>query len=207
MFTGIITDIGTVIAVEQRSDLRVHIASAYDMAGVALGASIACSGVCLTVVQKQPGSFAVDVSGETLARSAPGHFSVGAKLNLERALKIGDELGGHIVTGHVDAVAQVVRTWIDGGSTGIEFIAPRAQAPFIAAKGSLTIDGVSLTINTVKDETDGVHFAVNIIPHTAEWTTLGHSAFTGASVNIEIDVLARYLGRMREALAANPEAA
>ena len=202
MFTGIITDIGTVIAVEQRGDLRVHIASAYDMAGVALGASIACSGVCLTVVDKAPGSFAVDISGETLARSAPGHFSVGTKLNLERALKIGDELGGHIVSGHVDAVARVVRSWTDGGSIGIEFVAPRAQAPFIAAKGSLTIDGVSLTINTVSDTADGVHFTVNIIPHTGEWTTLGSSAVTGASVNIEIDVLARYLGRMREALGA-----
>jgi len=205
MFTGIITDIGTVTAVEQRGDLRVHIASGYDMAGVALGASIACSGVCLTVVDKAPGRFAVDVSGETLARSAPGHFTVGAKLNLERALKIGDELGGHIVTGHVDAVAQVVCSWTDGGSTGIEFVAPRAQAPFIAAKGSLTIDGVSLTINSVTDVPDGVHFTVNIIPHTAAWTTLGDSAVAGTSVNIEIDVLARYLGRMREALAANPD--
>ncbi len=202
MFTGIITDIGTVTATEQLGDLRVHIATSYDTAGIALGASIACSGVCLTVVAKQPGSFAVDVSGETLARSAAGHFVVGARLNLERALRIGDELGGHIVTGHVDAVAHVVRSWSDGGSTGIEFVAPRAQAPFIAAKGSLTIDGVSLTINTVVDHPDGAHFTVNIIPHTTIWTTMGNATAAGTPVNIEIDVLARYLGRMREALAA-----
>ena len=202
MFTGIITDIGTVRSVEQRGDLRVYIDSAYDMAGVALGASIACSGVCLTVVARDVAGFAVDVSGETLARSAPGHFAPGARLNLERALKIGDELGGHIVTGHVDAVAHVVRSWNDGGSTGIEFVAPRAQAPFIAAKGSLTIDGVSLTINTVRDEPGGVHFTVNIIPHTGEWTTLGNTTAADTPVNIEIDVLARYLGRMRDALAS-----
>ena len=202
MFTGIITDIGTVTAVEARADLRVHIATAYDTSGIALGASIACSGVCLTVVDKSPGSFAVDVSGETLARSARGHFEPGARLNLERALKVGDELGGHIVTGHVDAVATVVRSWTDGGSTGVEFVAPRAQAPYIAAKGSLTIDGVSLTVNTVSDEADGAHFTVNIIPHTATWTTLGATAVSGTQVNIEIDVLARYLARMRDALAA-----
>jgi len=201
MFTGIITDIGTVTAVEPRADLRVHIATAYDTDSFALGASIACSGVCLTVVEKTPGSFAVDVSNESLARSAQGHFVPGAKLNLERALKVGDELGGHIVTGHVDAVATVVRSWSDGGSTGIEFVAPRAQAPYIAGKGSLTIDGVSLTVNTVTDTADGPHFTVNIIPHTGQWTTLGSTVTPGAQVNIEIDVLARYLARMRDALA------
>lgn len=200
MFTGIITDIGTVESATQRADLRVVITSGYDMAGVAIGASIACSGVCLTVVEKGAGWFAVDASHETLSKSAPGHFVAGAKLNLERALKVGDELGGHIVTGHVDAVATVARRWTDGGSIGFEFAAPRIQGACIAAKGSITIDGVSLTVNAVHDTPEATLFTVNIIPHTAEWTTLGALA-VGDSVNIEIDVLARYLERMRESLA------
>ncbi len=195
---------------------RLRIACRYDQATIADGASIACNGVCLTVVASgvergrasdKKTWFEIDAAAETLAMTTAKHWRAGTQLNLERALKIGDELGGHIVTGHVDAVAQVVRSWTDGGSTGVEFVAPRAQAPFIAAKGSLTIDGVSLTINSVADAPDGVHFSVNIIPHTAAWTTLGDSAVAGISVNIEIDVLARYLGRMREALAANPDAA
>ena len=201
MFTGIITDIGTVESATQRADLRVVITSGYDMAGVAIGASIACSGVCLTVVEKGAGWFAVDASHETLTASAPGHFVAGARLNLERALKVGDELGGHIVTGHVDAVARVAKRWEDGGSTGLEFAAPRAQGACIAAKGSVTVDGVSLTVNVVRDEPAETHFTVNIIPHTAQWTTLGALAI-GDGVNIEIDVLARYLERMREALAS-----
>ena len=200
MFTGIITDIGTVESATQRADLRVVITSGYDMAGVAIGASIACSGVCLTVVEKGAGWFAVDASHETLSKSAPGHFVAGAKLNLERALKVGDELGGHIVTGHVDAVATVARRWTDGGSIGFEFAAPRIQGACIAAKGSITIDGVSLTVNAVHDTPEATLFTVNIIPHTAKWTTLGALA-VGDSVNIEIDVLARYLERMRESLA------
>ena len=200
MFTGIITDIGTVVAIEARDDLRVRIATGYDTAGIAIGASIACSGVCLTVVDRGPGEFAVDVSGETLARSAPGHFAAGARLNLERALKVGDELGGHIVTGHVDATATIVGICPDGGSLRVGVAIPAAIAPFVASKGSITIDGVSLTVNAVADGADGAaEFAVNIIPHTAEWTTLGTLA-VGDAVNIEIDVLARYLGRMREVL-------
>jgi riboflavin synthase len=200
MFTGIITDIGTVTAVEQRADLRVTIATAYDTAGVALGASIACSGVCLTVVDKAPGSFAVDVSNETLRHSAAAQWTVGARLNLERALKVGDELGGHIVTGHVDAVGEVAAVDREGGSIKLTIDAPASVAPYIAAKGSVGLSGVSLTVNGVAEGDDaGVRFDLNIIPHTAEWTTLGQLA-AGDAVNIEIDVLARYLGRMREVL-------
>ncbi len=200
MFTGIITDIGTVVAVEQRGDLRVTIATAYDTAGIALGASIACSGVCLTVVDKEVGSFAVDVSGETLRHSAAAQWTVGARLNLERALKVGDELGGHIVTGHVDAVGHVAGVDREGGSTKLTVVAPAAVAPYIAAKGSVGLSGVSLTVNGVATAPDGgVRFDLNIIPHTAEWTTFG-GLEVGDAVNIEIDVLARYLGRMREVL-------
>ncbi len=199
MFTGIITDIGTVQSATQRADLRLVITCGYDMAGVAIGASIACSGVCLTVVEKGADWFAVDASHETLSKSAPGHFVAGARLNLERALKVGDELGGHIVTGHVDAVATVARRWTDGGSIGFEFAAPRVQGACIAAKGSITLDGVSLTVNAVRDSDAVTLFTVNIIPHTADFTTLGALA-EGDAVNIEIDVLARYLERMRDAL-------
>lgn len=200
MFTGIITDIGTVASVEQRGDLRVRIATAYDTAGIALGASIACSGVCLTVVDKAAGEFAVDVSGETLRHSAAAQWIAGARLNLERALKVGDELGGHIVTGHVDAVGTVAGVEREGGSIKLTIDAPASAAPFIAAKGSVSVSGVSLTVNGVAAATDGgVRFDLNIIPHTAEWTTLGAAA-PGDGVNIEIDVLARYLRRMREVL-------
>jgi len=200
MFTGIITDIGTVTAVEQRADLRVTIATAYDTAGIALGASIACSGVCLTVVDKTADSFAVDVSHETLRHSAAAQWTTGARLNLERALKVGDELGGHIVTGHVDAVGAVAAVDHEGGSIKLTIDAPAAVAPYIAAKGSVGLSGVSLTVNGVGAGADGgVRFDLNIIPHTAGWTTLGNLA-AGDAVNIEIDVLARYLGRMREVL-------
>jgi len=195
MFTGIITDIGTVVAVEARGDLRIRIGTAYDTAGLAIGASVACSGVCLTVVDKGADWFAVDVSGETVSKSAR-RWTAGARLNLERALKVGDELGGHIVTGHVDAVARLVSAVRDGDSTRLTLVAPAAIAGFIAAKGSITLDGVSLTVNTVADTPDGVEFGVNIIPHTADWTTLG-GAVAGDGLNIEIDVLARYLGRLR----------
>ena len=172
MFTGIITDIGTVLDTEARGDLRARIGTAYDTGHVALGASIACSGVCLTVVDKGPGWFAVDVSGETRSKSAD-RWQAGTKLNLERALKVGDELGGHIVTGHVDAVATLVSAVPDGDSTRLTVLAPRALAGFFAAKGSVTLDGVSLTVNTVADRAEGVELGVNIIPHTAAWTTLG----------------------------------
>ena len=197
MFTGIITDIGRIEAVEQRGDTRLRIACGYDMAGVDLGASIACSGVCLTVVDKGEGWFAVDVSAETLKRSVPGMWAEGRRLNLERALKVGDELGGHIVTGHVDGIGEVEATLEGGGSIRVTIIAGDEIAPYVAAKGSIAIDGVSLTVNEVENLSDGVRFAVNIIPHTAERTTFADLR-AGDRVNLEIDILARYLGRMME---------
>ena len=197
MFTGIVTDIGKIESAEGRGDLRVRIATSYDTTTVDLGASIACSGVCLTVVDKGPGWFAVDVSGETVSRTAD-QWGVGLALNLERALKLGDELGGHIVTGHVDGIGTIVRISPEGDSKKIIFSVPAALAPFIASKGSVTIDGVSLTVNEVTDEADGTaQFAINLIPHTQSVTTLGAFA-EGQTVNIEIDVLARYLQRMEQ---------
>ncbi|WP_324748961.1 riboflavin synthase [Sphingomonas sp. LY54] len=195
MFTGIITDIGRLEAVEQRGDLRATIACGYDMATVDLGASIACSGVCLTVVDKGEGWFAVDISGETLSRSVPGMWQQGRRLNLERPLRVGDELGGHIVTGHVDGLGTIEAVLAEGGSTRITILIDDAIAPYLAAKGSVTLDGVSLTVNEVENLSDGARFTVNIIPHTAAQTTLGALA-PGGNVNIEIDVLARYIGRM-----------
>lgn len=199
MFTGIVTDIGTIRAVEPRGDLRVVVQTAYDSAGIDLGASIACSGVCLTVVDKGQDKrghwFAVDVSGETVSRSAQGQWTAGRRLNLERAMKLGDELGGHIVTGHVDGVAEVLGVCPDGDSRRIGFRVTTDLAPFLAAKGSVTIDGVSLTVNEVRDEDAGTHFAINVIPHTQAVTTLG-GLTEGQAVNVEIDVLARYLQRM-----------
>ena len=196
MFTGIVTDIGTIEAVEDRGDLRVRVATSYDTATVDLGASIACSGVCLTVVDKAPGWFAVDVSHETVSRTAADQWTQGRRLNLERALKLGDELGGHIVTGHVDGTGIILDISPDGESRRILFSVAAPLAPFIAAKGSITIDGVSLTVNTVSDQPDGsAQFAVNLIPHTRAVTTLGAFA-QGQAVNLEIDVLARYLQRM-----------
>lgn len=199
MFTGIVTDVGSIASVEDRGNLRVRVETAYDMDTVDLGASIACSGVCLTVVDKgrseQGGWFAVDVSGETVSRTAD-QWREGRKLNLERALKLGEELGGHIVTGHVDGVGVVTGIHPDGESKRIGFSVPAALAPFIAPKGSITIDGVSLTVNEVADQPDGTaHFSVNLIPHTQAVTTLGALA-QGQAVNLEIDVLARYLQRM-----------
>ena len=195
MFTGIITDIGTIERVEQRGDLRVVVATGYDTATIDLGASIACSGVCLTVVDKGPGWFAVDVSGETVSRTAQGQWSAGRRLNLERAMKLGEEMGGHIVTGHVDGIAEVIDLSPEGDSKRVAVRLPRELAPFVAPKGSITVDGVSLTVNNVADQPDGTHFTVNIIPHTQAVTTLG-AIEIGQLVNIEIDVLARYLKRM-----------
>jgi riboflavin synthase len=201
MFTGIITDIGTIRSVEQRGDLRIVIETAYDTATVAVGASIACSGACMTVVDKGPGWFAVDMSGESVSRTAPGMWVAGGKLNLERAMKIGDELGGHIVTGHVDGIGQVVSFDPVGDSWRVVIAAPDAVAPYVAAKGSITVDGVSLTVNEVTDQPDGTaHFTLNIIPHTAAMTTLGGLA-AGRHINLEIDILARYLARMQTRLA------
>ena len=198
MFTGIITDVGTVRSVEQRADLRLTIATTYDVATIDLGASIACSGACLTVVDKGDDWFAVDVSAESAAHTAPGLWTEGARLNLERALRVGDELGGHIVTGHVDDLAGVVSVDHVGGSWVVTLDAPRILGPAIAYKGSITLDGVSLTVNSVEDRGDLTRFTVNIIPHTADHTTLG-ALTAGASVNLEIDVLARYLQRMTDA--------
>ncbi len=203
MFTGIITAIGTVRSAEQRGDLRLTVACDYDLATVGLGASIACSGTCLTVVDKGAFDsspwFAVDVSAESIARTAAGLWSEGAHLNLERALRLGDELGGHLVTGHVDGVGTVLGVCPDGGSLRIGIGAPADLGPYIAAKGSITLDGVSLTVNEVSDADDGTtHFAVNIIPHTAAHTTLGSLA-PGRQLNLEIDILARYLKRMTDA--------
>jgi riboflavin synthase len=196
MFTGIVTDVGTVRSAEQRGDLRLQISTGYDTATIELGASIACSGVCLTVVDKGDNWFAVDVSGETRSRTAKDMWNEGAKLNLERPLRLGDEIGGHIVTGHVDAVANVVDVSPDGDSTRVGLSVPRELGPMIAPKGSISLDGVSLTVNDVRDAEDGLtHFSVNIIPHTANGTTLGGVA-AGRQLNVEVDVLARYIDRM-----------
>jgi riboflavin synthase len=200
MFTGIVTDVGTVRSAEQRGDLRLVIGTSYDMDTVDLGASIACSGVCLTVVDKGNDWFAVDVSGETLSKTAADHWREGAKLNLERSLRLGDELGGHIVTGHIDAVAEVADRRPEGDSARIEISVPEALAAMIAAKGSITLDGVSLTVNEVRDSAGDTHFTVNIIPHTAQHTTLG-ALRHGQQLNVEVDVLARYIGRMLAARA------
>lgn len=198
MFTGIVSDIGTIERVQSEGDTRVRIATSYDPDTIDLGASIACSGVCLTVIDKGTADthwFDVQVSGETIARTARDQWVEGRRLNLERAMKLGDELGGHIVTGHVDGIAEVIGICPEGESHRIGFAVPAALAPFIAPKGSITIDGVSLTVNTVEDQGDVTHFSVNLIPHTQAVTTLGALA-QGQMVNIEIDVLARYLQRM-----------
>jgi riboflavin synthase len=201
MFTGIVTDVGTVRSAEQRGDLRLQIATGYDTDTIDLGASIACSGVCLTVIDKGYDWFAVDVSAETVSRTAADQWHEGAKLNLERSLRLGDELGGHIVTGHVDAVAEVVGVCPEGDSLRIGVSVPRSLGPMIAPKGSIALDGVSLTVNEVRDADDGsTHFAVNIIPHTAQQTTL-RDLTQGRQLNVEVDVLARYIERMLAARA------
>ena len=201
MFTGIVTAIGEISKADQRGDLRLTIKAPLDPDAIAIGASIACSGVCLTVVErggsKGDAWFAVDVSGETISCTTKDMWAEGAKLNIEPSLRVGDEIGGHIVTGHVDAVGTVVSAAPEGDSTRIDIRAPKAMAPFIAPKGSITVQGVSLTVNAVADEADGsCIFTLNIIPHTGEVTTLG-ALKTGSEVNLEIDVLARYLKRMQ----------
>jgi riboflavin synthase len=196
MFTGIITDIGTVRSAESRGDLRLAIGCGYDMATIDLGASIACSGVCLTVVDKGGDWFAVDVSAETQARTAAAMWREGARLNLERALRLGDELGGHLVIGHVDAVGEVIDITADGDSSRLGVRVPKALGAMIAPKGSVTLDGVSLTVNEVQaHEGGGLDFAVNIIPHTAQQTTLSEVS-PGRQLNVEVDVLARYIERI-----------
>lgn len=198
MFTGIITDIGQVLAVEQEGDLRARIATAYDISGIDIGASIACDGICLTVVAlgdtPQPW-FDVQISAETVGATNIGRngWPVGRRLNLERALKVGDELGGHIVSGHVDGVAEIIAMQDEGDSTRVTFRAPEDLARFIAPKGSVALNGTSLTVN----EVSGAEFGVNFIPHTKIATTWG-DAKPGDAVNIEIDTMARYVARLQE---------
>jgi len=193
MFTGIITDVGRVRAVIAGGDTRFEIATAYDTAGIAIGASIACSGPCLTVVEKGAGWFAIEASAETLSRTTLGGWREGTRINLERALKLGDELGGHIVSGHVDGVAEVVARRPEGDSLRLSFRPPAELFAFVAEKGSATIEGVSLTVNEVENGC----FGVNLIPHTQTETTLGELA-PGDRVNMEIDMLARYVARLME---------
>jgi riboflavin synthase len=194
MFTGIVTDVGRVRAVRDTDrDRRFEVETAFDLATVELGASIAHAGCCLTVVEKGQGWFAVEVSGETLSKTTLGDWAVGGRVNLERAARVGDELGGHIVSGHVDGVGEVISVASEGGSHRVRFRAPRPLHRFIAPKGSITIEGVSLTVNEVEDDV----FGVNLIPHTWEVTTLG-GLKPGSRVNLEIDMLARYLARWRE---------
>ncbi len=204
MFTGIVTDIGTVERLEDRGDLRVRIRSGYAPEGIALGASISCDGICLTVVDRGPADgpdggawFDVDLSAETLARTNVRRnrtaWAPGTRVNLERALRLGDELGGHIVSGHVDGLAEIVSLRPEGDSTRYVFRAPEALARYIAPKGSIALNGTSLTVN----EVDGADFGVNIIPHTRTHTTWGTAA-AGDLVNLEIDTLARYVARLNE---------
>ena len=198
MFTGIVTDMGEVLAVEQQGDLRARIATAYPIEGIDIGASIACDGVCLTVVATgttPQGWFDVDISAETVSKTNIGRsgWAPGNRINLERALKVGDELGGHIVSGHVDGVATIIEMHGEGDSTRFTFRAPKDLAGFIAPKGSVALNGTSLTVN----EVNGTDFGVNIIPHTKEVTTWGGAA-VGDAVNLEIDTLARYVARLRD---------
>lgn len=196
MFTGIVTDIGRVLELERRGDLRARIATAYDVGSIDIGASIACDGVCLTVIAtgRTPDPwFEVNISGETLSKTILGGWAPGQRINLERALKVGDELGGHIVSGHVDGVAEVTRVAPEGDSVRVTFRAPEDLARFIAPKGSVALNGTSLTVNEVA----GAEFGINFIPHTQEVTTWGGIA-PGHRVNLEIDTLARYVARLNE---------
>jgi len=196
MFTGIITDIGKVLELEQRGDLRARIGTGYDIGGIDIGASIACNGVCLTVIalgQSPQNWFDVEISAETVGATNVAGWAVGGRLNLERALKVGDELGGHIVSGHVDGVAEVIAMKDEGDSTRVTFRAPEDLARFIAPKGSVALNGTSLTVN----EVDGVDFGINFIPHTKVATTWGDAA-VGDHINLEIDTMARYVARLRD---------
>ena len=193
MFTGIITDIGTVRAIGQAGDTRFEITTGYDLGTVDMGASIACNGCCLTVIEKGPDWFAIQASAETLSKTTLGDWATGTRINLERALKLGDELGGHIVSGHVDGLGEIVAITPEGDSLRFRFRVPNELARFIAPKGSVAIDGTSLTVN----EVEGNVFGVNIIPHTQAVTTWGTMKL-GQRVNIEIDMLARYVARLTE---------
>ena len=196
MFTGIVTDIGEVMETERRGDLRARIGTGYDVGGIDIGASIACDGVCLTVIAlgSVPRNwFDVEISAETLSKTNLDGWAKGSRINLERALKVGDELGGHIVSGHVDGLAEIVGLHDEGDSTRFTFRAPEALAKFIAPKGSVALNGTSLTVN----EVSGCDFGVNIIPHTKEVTIWGQARL-GDRINLEIDTLARYVARLQE---------
>jgi riboflavin synthase len=196
MFTGIVTDVGRIVETRVTGDLRARIATRYDVAGIDIGASIACDGVCLTVValgDRPENWFDVEISAETVSKTNLGTWAPGKRVNLERALKVGDELGGHIVSGHVDGLAEVVGVRHEGGSVRVTFRAPEALAKFIAPKGSVALNGTSLTVN----EVEGAEFGVNLIPHTQEVTTWGEVK-VGDRVNLEVDTMARYVARLRE---------
>lgn len=193
MFTGIITDLGTVRSVQKSGDTRIEIETAYNTESIYIGASIACSGPCLTVVEKGPGWFAVEASAETLARTTLGGWQPGTRVNLERAMRVGEELGGHIVSGHVDGVAVILDTSPEGDSVRFRFETPEELKKYVAPKGSVALDGVSLTVN----EVDGAVFGVNVISHTRQLTTFG-TLGAGDRVNFEVDMLARYVARLME---------
>lgn len=193
MFSGIVSDVGRVDAVKTNGDTRLVVTTAYDTSSIDIGASICCSGACLTVVETGADWFAVDASAETLACTNLGGWKAGTRINLERSLRMGDELGGHLVVGHVDAVTEVVSLTKDGDSLRLEFAIPQGVARFIAQKGSVALNGVSLTVNDVVED----RFGVNIIPHTQQVTTLG-AAQTGEVVNLEVDMIARYLARLMD---------
>lgn len=194
MFTGIVTDVGEVRHIEKRGDTHVVIGTHYDIDKLPMGGSVACSGACLTVIDKGSNKdrwFAVTASGETLSKTTMGTWKAGTPVNLELPLRVGDELGGHIVSGHVDGLAELVRMAPDGESTRMTFEAPKALSRYIAEKGSVALDGISLTVN----EVDDVRFGINIIPHTLKVTTFGHLK-PGLKVNLEIDTIARYVARL-----------
>ncbi|MBT0958815.1 riboflavin synthase [Alphaproteobacteria bacterium KMM 3653] len=195
MFTGIVTDIGRITALEQAGDLTARITTGYDTGTIDIGASIACAGVCLTVVTKGPDWFEVQISAETIEKTNISSWTIGGAVNLERALKVGDELGGHIVSGHVDGTATLLEITPEGDSTRLTFEAPADLARFIAPKGSVTLDGTSLTVN----EVEGTRFGINVIPHTQAVTTWGQVE-AGQKINLEIDTLARYVARLAESL-------
>ncbi len=195
MFTGIVTDLGSIATLEMRGDLRARIQTSYDTSTIPVGASIACDGVCLTAVALGDGWFDVDVSAETVSKTNLDNWAAGKRLNLERALRVGDELGGHIVSGHVDGVAEIIAMREEGDSTRVTLKAPEALARFIAPKGSVALNGTSLTVN----EVDGASFGINFIPHTKAVTTWGDAA-VGDRVNLEIDTLARYVARLAETI-------
>ena len=196
MFTGIVTDIGEVLETERRGDLRARIGTGYDVGGIDIGASIACDGVCLTVIalgSAPRGWFDVEISAESLSKTNLDTWVPGKRINLERALKVGDELGGHIVSGHIDGIAEVIRVTPEGDSKRVTLRAPHPLAGFIAPKGSVALNGTSLTVN----EVEGVEFGINFIPHTQKATTWGTVA-VGDRVNLEVDTMARYVARLRD---------